>query len=105
MSRATDFTLLRCAELTLQDGFTHFVITGENQWTKDEINVTREAKRPGQSYQESDAYEGPGRIELRTQSPRSTKTFYMTNTPDGINAEVYDATFIVKSLKTKYSIE
>ena len=104
MSRATDFTLLRCAELTLQNEFTHFVIIEENQWTKDEISVSRGTVRPAQSIQESDdRFIAPD--VLRTQSPRSTNTIYMLNTTDGIDAEVFDATFIVKSLKTKYSIE
>ena len=104
MSRATDFTLLRCAELTLQNEFTHFVIIEENQWTNDEIIV---ALDPFRQRQDSDEIE-PGATGPRvhtTQSPRSTKTIYMLNTTDGIDAEVFDATFIVNSLKTKYSIE
>ena len=103
ISRATDFTLLRCAELTLQNEFTHFVIIEENQWTNDEISVARDPARQ-QMPDLIDTDSSRSRV-LRTQSPRSTNTISMLNTTDGIDAEVFDAAFIVKSLKTKYSIE
>ena len=97
MSRATDFTLLRCAELTLQNEFTHFVIVEVDQWTADEIQLI------SGPYSRDETPTFP--IEKRTQSPRVRNMIYMQNTMDGMDTEVLDATFIVKSLKTKYSIE
>ena len=78
--RSRDFCLLRAAELTLQKGYTHFVVMGD---------IARDAISGGGG----NVYTFPNN-ELKIKCFKSK--------PDGVNS--YDATFLQQSLRQKYNI-
>lgn len=109
--RAADFTLLRCAELALDNGFTHFVIVDASQAT-DHSSYTM----PGSSTTQVSGYQYGNRFSATAQtSTRPGQTLHFakpsnSNTivclkaapPDGTFA--YDAQFLWDSLSEKYKI-
>ena len=83
--RASDFALLRCAEVTLEKGFRFFVIAGSRS-------------RPGDSY----AFTG---IELMSiNNPRSFYTIYCFEDKPPDYFIWYEATYLARSLRDKYEI-
>ncbi len=98
--RATNFTLLRSAELTLEKGYKYFVIVEEAQ-------LTRTVTTPKTYTTTANAYGG-----FTTQShgghtiskPRTTNTIVLhKQKPD--SAFSYNAEFLFNSMKEKYGIE
>ncbi len=109
--RAEDFALLRSAELTLKNGFTHFVIVDGRSGTDYSAFTT-----PTQSttYGSANVYGNTayGRSTTTTtggqtvliQKPSSTNTIVCLNgKPEGVFA--YDASFIYRSLREKYGLK
>jgi len=112
MERAADFTLLRCAELSLQNGYSHFAIIDGNQWTKTETyvtptttNTTFNAHSTGNNISGSATSTTTGGQVYNFQKPRSTNTIFMISDPAEVNGLAYDAGFLLNSLKRKYGIE
>lgn len=84
--KSTDFTLLRSAELTLQNGYKYFtIINSENH-----VNLS---------------IVGSGGDIKTSSKPSVNNTIVCFNEQPKINALVYKAEFIVESIKNKYSIE
>jgi hypothetical protein len=109
--RASDFSLLRSAELTLERGFRYFVIVESEKDTKIDTYTT-----PTQSYTTGSAY-GYGNYAYGTATtttygghtyfltkPRTTNTILCFKEKPDINGLVFDAEFVVKSIKQKYRI-
>lgn len=97
--RAGDFAMLRSAELTLESGYQFFSIMDSNADTR--------TSRTPVSY--TTRYNGLGQLETTQQGgyaiskPSSEMTIIMhRDMPESGTA--FDATFLVKSLKEKYSI-
>ena len=112
MDRAADFTLLRSAELALENGFPYFIIVDEKQWTKNETYTT-----PTQTTTTANVY-GYGNTASGTAystttggqtynyaKPRATNTIVLLRDKDGVNGLVFDAQYLVESLQNKYNIQ
>ncbi len=111
IERAEDLALLRSAELTLKNGFSHFIIVD---------GQTREERRtyttPSQSYTTANAttsgnsayglaqtttYGGQTHSSSR---PTTTNTIMCFKDKPDIEGHVYDAKFICNSLGQKYDV-
>ena len=112
MDRAADFTLLRSAELALENGYPYFVIVDEKQWTKNETyttpiktRTTATARTFGNTTTGTAYSTSTGGQTRNYAKPRRTNTIVFLNDRDGVNGLVYDAQFIVNSLQEKYGID
>lgn len=103
--RASDFTLLRSAELTIENGFNYFVVIDASQYTKNSSFTT-----PTTTYGSATAYGNTaygsattyGGQTFHVTKPRATNTIVcFKEKPDGFS---YNAKFIEKSLKEKYQL-
>lgn len=109
--RAQDFTLLRCAELSLENGYPFFVIV-------DGSTQSNSAYAPGVATSSTTA---SGNTYGNQFSGRATTTTYgggfafsypttdntimgMKEKPESAQAVVYDSKFVVQSLRKKYEI-
>ena len=81
MARTKDFALLRSAELALENGYPYFVVVNEREWVV-EVQVD----------------------DIKGNEPRASTTIQLLKTKDGVGGVVYDAQFLVDSLKAKYKI-
>jgi hypothetical protein len=101
MERATDFCLLRSAELTLENGYKYFSIVDENSDTKSSNFSTPQR-----------AYTNPyghttftGGQTFTAHKPRTQNTIIMLREKAQNSGIVYEAQFLVRSLRDKYSSE
>lgn len=110
--RAEDFALLRSAELTLQNGFTHFAIVDGRQSNDYGVITT-----PTQSYTTGSvtSYGNTAYGSARTtttggqsfiiKKPSSTNTIVCFNGKPENGMFTYDAQFLYQSLARKYQIQ
>jgi hypothetical protein len=109
--KASDFSLLRSAELTLERGFRYFVIVGSEKDTKISTYTS-----PTQSSTTGSAY-GYGNYAYGSATtttyggqtyfiskPRATNTILCFKEKPDINGIVFEAEFVVKSIRQKYGI-
>lgn len=111
--RASDFTLLRSAELALEQGYQFFVIVDADSYSTYSTYTT-----PTTSKTKANAY-GSGNYAYGTATtvttggqtieyvkPRSTNTIVcFTERPEDTGGLIYEARFIVNSLKGKYKLD
>ena len=101
MERATDFCLLRSAELTLENGYKYFATVDENSSTKSSTFST-----PQQAYTNPYGYTTfTGGQVFTAHKPRTQNTIFMLKEKTDKMGMVYEAQFIVQSLRSKYSGE
>jgi len=109
--RAADFSLLRSAELTLEKGFRYFVIVESEKDSKVSAHTT-----PSTSYTTGSAY-GSGGYAYGSATtttyggqtyfiskPRATNMILCFKDKPAINALIFEAEFVAKSIKEKYGI-
>jgi len=129
--RAADFTLLRSAELTKKNGYSHFVIinadnrisestghmptyttpkyttptitttTGQIYNTRNGAAFTANSQTTGGQTYGGETYGGQ---EYTMQRPSSTNTIQMFRTKPAVGF-AYDAAFIIRSLSQEYELE
>jgi hypothetical protein len=110
--RASDFCLLRCAELALQNSYPYFVIVDASNGvgystytTPTQSTTTGSAFSNGNSTfgnAQTITYGGQTHIIAK---PSSTNTILcFKDKPDNSNTLVYDAAFLSNSIKQKYGI-
>lgn len=101
MERATDFCLLRSAELTLENGYKYFAIINEESDTKSSAFTT-----PQSSYTNAYGYTTfSGGQTFTANKPRTQNTIFMLKEKTDKAGMVFEAQFIVQSLRNKYSSE
>jgi len=105
-NRIRDFTLLRSAEVTIENGFKYFSIIGEKDLTENvEVSTPMHSYSSGSiygsSFNSNTSYYGGGSNSYRLPVFNNTIVCY-THKPKGV--DVYDAAFLVKSLKEAYDI-
>ena len=88
IERAEDFTFLRCAELTIEKGYSHFLVIDDRQTVERSTSTT------------ADPY---GSTTIQKAEPTTTKTIEML-TSEAVHPEVYDANFLAASIRDKYNI-
>jgi len=109
--RASDLSLLRSAEVVLENGFRYFVIVESEKGSKVSAHTT-----PSTSYTTGSAYGygnyAHGSATTTTSGgqtyfiskPRATNTILCFKEKPEINGLVFDAEFVTKSIKQKYEI-
>lgn len=117
--RASDLVLLRCAELTLNDGYNYFAIVDAQQATKLSTFTTptqsvTTTNASGTAYQSGNTIYGSvngvshtttyGGETIVIAKPSATNTIVMVHNRSDIPAMVYDAHFLYDSLRRKYGI-
>jgi uncharacterized protein YceK len=110
--RAADLALLRCAELALQHGFQYFVVIDAASYSKQETyttptqtTTTGSASVVGNSIYGSSTSTTYGGQAFTTSKPRETDTIVCFKDKPDVNGLVYDANFLVTSLKQQYNIK
>lgn len=110
--RASDFSLLRSAEITLEKGFRYFVIVESEKNTKVGTYTT-----PTQSYSTGSAYTSGNYIHGNATTTTYGGQTYMISKPSTTNTIicfkekpsegglVFEAEFVSRSLKEKYAVE
>ena len=109
--RASDFSLLRSAEVALENGFRYFVIVESEKGSKVGAYTT-----PTTSYTTGSAY-GSGNYAYGSATtttyggqtyfiskPRATNTILCFKEKPEINGLVFDAEFVAKSIRQNYSL-
>ena len=109
LEKATYFTLLRSAELTLEKGYNHFLVINEDQYFKE---IT--SQLPDRTTYSTQVRESSDRIRLKVTvknypgqeitifKPRSTNTIMMFEYPPA--EDYFDARYIVRTIKRKYDL-
>ena len=112
MQRAADFALLRSAELTLDAGYSHFQVLDERQWIESEslrmpaqTTTTAAASGAGNVASAAGTSVTIGGETLTSEEPRVAITIRLLNGDEAAKEPIYDASFLVGSLKEKYGIE
>ena len=100
--RVSDFAFLRAAELTLEAGYSYFVVLESRDW----VDVTT-----GDGTAKTRCYESFGQQHCRTkydddqiEFPKSTRTIRLFNSKPS-TGRAYSAKFLYQSLTEKYGIE
>lgn len=109
--RAADFTLLRSADLAIENGFQYFIIVDSEQYSKTGAYTT-----PVTSHTTANAY-GTGNYAYGTATttttggqtyifskPRRSNTIICFHEKPDVNGLVYEASFISRSIRTKYQL-
>jgi len=102
--RASDFTLLRSAELTLKNGFKYFIITSSEKHIdlySTPKSYTTNGNINGSSFNATTTQTGG----FTFRKPSTNHTIICFKEKPKINTIIYDANFIVKSIKSKYDIK
>lgn len=109
--RAADFNLLRCAELTLQNGYKYFAVVEGREGTNYSTYTT-----PTQTYTTGSAYVAGNAVYGNATTttyggrtfvfakPSSTNTIIMLRERNEIAGMTYDAKFLYNSLSSKYEV-
>lgn len=111
MERASDFTLLRSAELTLQHGYNYFVIVEEQNHTRNSTYTTPTTSNTTANVYGSGNYAygtattttyGGQTYNISKPSTSNTIILFKEKPEDGFS---FNAEFIYKELREKYGIE
>ena len=109
--RARNFALLRSAELTLENGYSYFVILEADHYSKHSTYTTpstsyttASATWSGNTASASATTTTTGGQTYNISKPRTTNTIYLLKTKPEDGAFAYNAEFIRRSLREKYRI-
>jgi hypothetical protein len=109
--RAEDFAMLRSAELTLANGFTHFAFLSSKTGTDvSSYTAPVTATTTGSAYVYGNSISGSsitrytGGDTTYVSKPTANNTVAMFKVNPNISAMVYDANFICNSLGKKYEV-
>jgi hypothetical protein len=122
--RAADFCLLRCAELAQQHGYAYFIVVDSAHYTKDSVYTTpmtlttigsaqtfgtanaygNTATYSGTTYGQATTHVDGGETYVISK-PRSTNTIVCFKEKPNVQGLVFNAAFIIESLKQKYKIK
>jgi hypothetical protein len=110
--RASDLNLLRSAEISRQYGFNYFIIVESDQYTKKSTytspstsHTTGSATAVGNYAYGSATTTTYGGQTYRISKPRSVNTIVCFKDKPENSGLVFEASFIISSLKRKYKIK
>lgn len=113
LERAEDFTLLRSAEIAIENGYKYFVIIDEKSGTQTGAYTTPATATTSESlnmYGNTGSYSSTTNVYggqtyiFHKPSVRNTIKCFKEK-PDNIPAVVYDAEQIIKNIKARYIIK
>jgi hypothetical protein len=109
--KAEDFAMLRSAELSLANGFTHFAFASSKtgvetsaMTTPTTSHTTGNASIYGNTISGSSTTRTYGGETIFISKPSASNTVVMFKGKPDLNTMVYDANFICNSLGTKYKV-
>ncbi|MCG2725331.1 MAG: hypothetical protein L6420_03565 [Elusimicrobia bacterium] len=110
-TRASDFALLRSAEIALENGFRYFIITDAEKYSKESTYKTPTRSHTTGSVSSYGNY-SYGSAKTKTyggqtykfSKPTANNTIVCFKEKPNIEGAVFDANFIVSSIKGKYNI-
>lgn len=109
--KSSEFCLLRCADVCLDNGYNYFVLVDQSETAKVSTHV-----QPSTSYTTGSAYtlgnttygnattHTYGGSSYNMSKPRSNNTIMCFKDKPAVNAIVYEAKFIQKSLRDKWKM-
>lgn len=110
--RASDFALLRSAELARENGYSYFIIVDSVERTRVSTSTTASSSvTTGSAYVSGNTVYGSARTNnfggqtFSVSRPSATNTIVCYREKPDINVMVYNAEFIVNSLQSKYAAE
>lgn len=110
--RAAEFALLRCAELTRQNGFDYFVIVDEAQVTEvstvttpSTTNTNMSAPGLGKYATGNWTFATDGGDTYYVQKPHSTNTILMMREPGEFGEAAYEAASVIDSIRASYNLD
>ena len=110
--RATDFTLLRCAELALEHGYSYFIIVDSSEYSVEGSYTTPTTSTTDASVSSygNTAYGSAttttyGGQTYHYSKSRTTNTIICFSEKPDLDGLIYNASFIRKSISEKYNIE
>ena len=98
--RAQDFALLRCAEVTLANGFRYFTTADSTQTVRNESYQTIQSSPI--RYNRYRSYETSTTLTSRPQSGLTIVCYQ--DKPDSKAGILYDAQYLAKSIRAKYNL-
>ena len=112
LERAFDFTLLRCAELALLNDYDHFVIVDASNYISNSTYVTPTTTKTygniqiygNYAYGSATSTTYGGQV-YNIRKPRVTLVVLCFQGEPNVNATVFDAEFLNKSIRFKYDIK
>jgi hypothetical protein len=109
--RASDFTLLRSAEITIENGFRYFVVVESNEYSKQSSFTTpTTSQTTGNAYISGNHVYGDattttyGGQTHTISKPRANNTILCYKDKPDFNGLVFEAEFVIKSIKAKYKM-
>jgi hypothetical protein len=107
MERATDYCLLRCAELAVRNGYKFFAVVDESQHSK-KGSYTTPTTTYGTATVSGNTASGTsttyGGQTFIISKPRATNTIFCYKTNEG-QATLFDAYYVRASIRGKYRIK
>lgn len=126
--KASDFSLLRAAELTIQNGFNYFIILNKENYLRNSTYTTPTTYRTNlntnsysnfntNSYSNNiygnvntntygNAYTtASGGQTINVSKPTANNTIKCFKNKPNVNMIIYEAKFIITSIKSKYDID
>ena len=109
--RAADFTLLRSAELAIENGYSYFIIVDSERSSQTSSYTTPTTSHTTGSVYGSGNYVYGSATTTTTggqtyfySKPRSTNTIVLFREKPEINGLVYNAEFVVRSIRQKHGM-
>jgi len=99
--RASDFALLRSAELTLEGGFEYFIIDGDENTQQTDVYTTPTRSKTELTYWGWETEYSGGRT-YTTSRPHARKVVVCFKEKPDWSGLIYEAQFVVQSLNGKY---
>ncbi len=105
--RATDFALLRSAELTVEKGFKYFIITDSTEYLEESVYTTpvrveNTADTSGKKTTATTTISGGE--TFYTSEPRISNTIIAFKEKPTTESVVYNPIFIITSVRSKYNL-
>lgn len=102
--KASDFALLRSAELTLEKGFKYFIIDNDENIQQTSVSTTPVRSETKYTWKGAKTTYYGGNT-YTTSKPRARKVIVCFKEKPNRPELIYDAQFVVQSIKEKYETE
>ena len=109
--KASDFTLLRSAEIAIENGYRYFVVVESEKYSKvGTYTSPTTSQTTGSAYASGNYVHGSATTTIYggqtyiTSKPRANNTILCFKEKPDINGLVFEAEFVVRSIRAKYGM-
>jgi hypothetical protein len=109
--KASDFTLLRSAEIAIENGYRYFVVIESEKYSKAGTYTSpTTSQTTGSAYASGNYVHGSattttyGGQTYTTSKPRANNTILCYKEKPDINGLIFEAEFVVRSIRAKYGM-